>query len=84
MLGNVDQYRVTRELPLPYDLNGQMRDDPDSSDGEDDPAPAASPRAGVRLAKVASDGMASRRRTAGAGRKAEDEETGLSQRPGPY
>lgn len=32
MLGNVDQYRVTRELPLPYHLSRE----PDSSDGEDE------------------------------------------------
>ncbi|CDZ97259.1 Predicted small molecule transporter [Phaffia rhodozyma] len=31
MLGNVDQYRVTRELPLPYDLSRE----PDSSEGEE-------------------------------------------------
>jgi len=31
-LGNMDQYRVTREVPLPYVLNDSRRDDPDDDD----------------------------------------------------
>lgn len=45
-IGNFDQYRVTRELPLPYDLNG-MHEDPESSEGEDEQP--GSPSASMRL-----------------------------------
>jgi len=31
-LGNMDQYRVTREMPLPYHINGTAQED----DGDDD------------------------------------------------
>jgi len=31
-LGNMDQYRVTREVPLPYALGDSRRDDPDDDD----------------------------------------------------
>ena len=31
-LGNMDQYRVTREVPLPYAFNDSRRDDADDDD----------------------------------------------------
>lgn len=34
-LGNMDQYRATREVPLPYALNDRNADD-DDGDGEDE------------------------------------------------
>lgn len=31
-LGNMDQYRVTREVPLPYAFNDSRQDDADDDD----------------------------------------------------
>lgn len=33
-LGNVDQYRVTREVPLPYSFENQGHDDDDYDDDD--------------------------------------------------
>jgi hypothetical protein len=35
-LGNMDQYRVTREVPLPYTFDDSVRDDDGDDDEEDD------------------------------------------------
>lgn len=38
-LGNMDQYRVTREVPLPYSFDDASREDDPDEDGEDDNLP---------------------------------------------
>lgn len=34
-LGNVDQYRITREVPLPYAFDSPRDDDNDDADADD-------------------------------------------------
>ncbi|KAG6877197.1 hypothetical protein C0993_009484 [Termitomyces sp. T159_Od127] len=37
-LGNMDQYRVTREVPLPYSFDHTHDEDPDNGEDDDDKA----------------------------------------------
>jgi hypothetical protein len=36
-LGNMDSYRVTRDVPLPYSFNDQRQDDDNDEDEDEDP-----------------------------------------------
>lgn len=35
-IGNMDQYRITREVPLPYSFDDSTRDDADAYEDDDE------------------------------------------------
>jgi hypothetical protein len=39
-LGNMDQYRVTREVPLPYHIDDTSHDDEDDEDADENAMPS--------------------------------------------
>lgn len=51
-IGNTDQYRVTREVPLPYSFESADDGDDDDGDEEDENYSTTSKRRPVRLSSL--------------------------------